>query len=408
MNYQEKYLKYKLKYIALKRQLGGFKLDLTEWRSISTSGEQNCGIYISDKYLDYIVKCERMINTDNIKHINEINSQKQLFPKIIDNQIIENKHYIIMQKMDGDITDIYFDVLPKITLNNMLKEGKINQQQKDNLLILFKGKIKYTYQSPNAINLIFNSKIQLDCLIDDSIYTEYKQLYIKNPKIKGTTNNIIINGKMYDDLFFDDIEKFEKDITDLKNKIIKLNAMSNITLELYDTFIDELTKLWSYYYPIIAKEIIKIKILLLELGFIFTDNRYDNFGFIINSLPLDNDYRKDKVPKILDGYLYVYFLDWDNSLYQANSRDSEFIETYTEEIIDAMNNNCENYSFARGNNLLNYINISKLKSIYNINQLLNSEIIKILEKEYIFNLYEFNLKPKFKNYDQLKKKLFES
>ena len=49
-DYEQKYLKYKKKYLKMK----GGRIDLSEWTKINNKGLQNCGIFTSDKYKNYI------------------------------------------------------------------------------------------------------------------------------------------------------------------------------------------------------------------------------------------------------------------------------------------------------------------------------------------------------------------
>ena len=78
-----KYLKYKKKYLLLKNQIGGIDCndDNAEWREISNNGQNNCGIYISDKYKSLIMKCST-IDEEKIEYVNEINNIYPFFPKI--------------------------------------------------------------------------------------------------------------------------------------------------------------------------------------------------------------------------------------------------------------------------------------------------------------------------------------
>jgi hypothetical protein len=101
MDYQKKYLKYKKKYCFLKNQTGGFILNLLEWTEITNSGQNNCGIFLSNTYPKYILKCE-IDNESNDSRLNDvikINNTIQLFPKIINISKIEGKSYITMQKL---------------------------------------------------------------------------------------------------------------------------------------------------------------------------------------------------------------------------------------------------------------------------------------------------------------------
>ena len=97
MNYEVKYLKYKTKYLNLKRnnnkhkQFGGvygvpdeLKAD---WQLANLGGHQNCGIFISNKpeNAKKIIKCTGMGSEKNDKGLfpsNEINKIMHIFPQV--------------------------------------------------------------------------------------------------------------------------------------------------------------------------------------------------------------------------------------------------------------------------------------------------------------------------------------
>lgn len=161
----------------------------------------------------------------------------------------------------------------------------ISEKDKIDLLYLFKIKEQYTSASNFFIHLTENV---IKCINDPTFEYEGKDI---------------------------------KRIEDAKNLLDTFNIKTydmNIDLKLYNKFIDELFKIYDLYYPIIINEIIKIKLLLLSIGYDYYDDKYDNYGYILSEIPLSNDHRKENVPLILGKYLYVYFIDWDSGLNSNN------------------------------------------------------------------------------------------
>jgi hypothetical protein len=299
MSYEEKYLKYKYKYIAIrnKKQTGGtVKCDLTEWTAITNNGQQNCGIFIHKTDPSILMKC----NAKMSENVELINSQASIFPKEISECIDDkNRFYLIMERLDGDITSIYFNILPMKVLDKM-------------------GLDKHTIQD---IKVLFDIKTN----------TTMMPIIPKNQQenILGTISS----------------------------------TNTEITLKLYDRFIEELKKEWIIYHDIISKEIIKILLKLIELGFNYGDMKFDNFGYKLSDTIISTDFRKGDVPKIFDKYFYVYILDSDSGLNNLLSKNSTF-ENYLE-----YNRNLGNgFSLEEINttisNFKKQINYQNLKKIY--------------------------------------------
>ncbi len=172
MNYQEKYLKYKNKYLQLKNQIGGYTFKLDEWKKIENSGQRNCGIFLSDLYPNFILKCDTDWTLTGLKDSIEINNSIQLFPKVIDSTIIGKEVYITMQKFDGDIANMYLNIFPTIVLDKMIEDGLIDKEEKELLFELFIGKT--SDNSLKSYDLTIENQLQLDCLHDPEIFELYK------------------------------------------------------------------------------------------------------------------------------------------------------------------------------------------------------------------------------------------
>ena len=290
------------------KQLGGqLTIKLDEWTKISNSGSYNCGIFVSDKYPTLILKCVTRSKISSINTTNQINKFLQLFVNVYDEQEINGKFYIIMQKFKGDITSIFHYHFPNIVLNDMIDKGIIDKIQKDNIL-----------------KSAFNSRINL-----------------------------------------------------------------NIEKQIYDIFIENLFKLWNKYYEIICKEVAKIQLLLVELGYFYGDIKFDNIGYILSNTPILTDYRAYNAPKIFNQYLYVYFIDIDGGYNKINVNANSSLSTYTfafEEILDNINNGFSKYLLGRPrpytSSKLYENNIKKYTNINEVEQYLfgNNNTLNILKK----------------------------
>lgn len=393
MSYKQKLLKYNKKI-----QLAGsseFVLNLDEWYEIPNEGHQNCGIFLSEKYPKYLCKCEpiEMGDYHEITDIvNHINSQIQLFPIIINSTRIDTKNYLTMQKLDGDITSFYYNLLSNIALDTM----SISKEQKHDILLLFRGKMYYTlknFNSKDNFNLVHLDNFSMQCVIDDDFYEEYKKYKEDHPEIINTWSSVKIKEKEYS--LFHNQDNFL--IESVKDKIRKIKTISNITFELYDSFITKLLELWTMYHPIISREIIKIKLLLANLGYSYEDSKYDNLGYILNDNP-DND-----APLIFDKYLHVYFIDSTsglNNTYDLNRICNNIILTINSGVDYTVN----------GDGYLSEINLSVLPyNPINLDPLgLDPEIIKIIEKEYRFDTTPYRHIYNFTNITDLEIHIFGS
>ena len=402
MSYYEKYLKYKNKYLELKNQTGGnYTLNLKEWVEIENSGQQNCGIFLSSVYPKYLLKCGT--NSEKISWVNQINDIVQLFPKIIDNTKIDEHNYTTMQKLDGDITSIFFNLIPKIILAKMLEKEIINEEQKENLLIIFEGKISNTKNKSKSFYGLYDDELTFDYLHDNDIFLIYIDYLRANPERIKETTKITIKGKTYEKYNFD-IEQTKKTYEDQMQLLRKIQKiMQNITFELYENFMKELTEMWNNYYEIITKEIIKIKLILQKINFMYVDNKLDNYGYILSVTPIIDDYRNFRAPKIFNQYLYVYLLDHDSGL--DIIRDQGYLEDDQRKLIREINSGMDYYS-VNGQYPITRINASVLpwntEDIYLDFKLLglNDDVKKILETTYTFDIARFI--HNFTNIDEIK------
>jgi hypothetical protein len=190
--YLNKYKKYKKKYILLNNQIGGDIFDLSKWHKIENNGEENCGIFISCEYPNYIMKCTTNDQQKYMTTVNLINSIVKIFPLVIGYKNIDGKYYTIMEKMDGDI--IYFFNI--VLVNQVLDEWiELDTEKKNKLFKIYKYK-----------SIFFNSFKNIE---------EIKNFFIEN-KLDNITK------KIYDEFMIKICEKYDKYYKKIKNEVIKL------------------------------------------------------------------------------------------------------------------------------------------------------------------------------------------
>ena len=162
-SYEYKINKYKQKIINL---TGGFELGDILWTPVYNNGQHNCGIWknvTGDKFL----KCIR-----NNKKQEEIKSLVaglkveglNVFPKVYREHQYNDNIYIEYEKLDGDITSIFFELIPQRVLNSM----KLTEDISEKLMKLHKIKTP-----------IINQENQIEIYQDDTIDINMIKLYDK-------------------------------------------------------------------------------------------------------------------------------------------------------------------------------------------------------------------------------------
>jgi len=412
--YQPKYVKYKYKYLKLKNKkkymLGGvLEIKMEEWNKQSDKGQQNCGIFLSEKYPNYIMKCNTgKRNLEKIYLVNTINSKKHLFPRIIINNSIGDNNYTVMERMDGDLTDLLFKVFPNMVLTKMIEEKEISEEIAKLIVHILNLKISNKYN----INL-FNIRLILDGNIknkeeyfhflyhirslpvekrnDEYTFTLCKDIikYITDVSIAD-----VCEDKYHDLLHKQYIYKHVNDIyAQYKDAlfIINLILQENVDIDIFDKFITKLFLLFDEYLKLIVKEILKINLELIKIGYTHSDNKFDNYGFKLVSLEHINDdnFERGEHP-IIDGKkLLVYFLDWDSGLSligeEQNIYDKDYREILRTEYAKVYQKGFDNIA-SKINQKFNfnlmgqYTLYGVIKNIININPILNDVFLDLLIK----------------------------
>lgn len=334
MSYQQKYLKYKQKYIDLKelvRQRGGeptIEQLLEGYKEIPNSGQQNCGIFVSDRPLEegYIIKCESG-DRRNDRHladaiaINNIfqNKGMLLFPQIFDKPIYDatnNKTYIKMERFDGDVTQMLYEHLAKLSIK----------------------------------------KLNVDGPTSDALYAVYQ---FKMPATVGR----------------DDKRLMEK---------MMLTSANTLKFETYDSFMKQFEEDLRKMLHEVSKQIYTIRMKMIDEGYYYADNKFDNYGFTLsdkNEKHLGSSWENNKIG---DKYFFIRLLDWGSGLVKIGNYDEKPIQINF--AIEDYNSNCTTFSKygqygARALSNPSHMNEDLIKTIQ-----MSDELKKIIDAQYMLNL----------------------
>jgi len=224
----------------------GLKHYFDDWTEIKNNGQHNCGIFLHKKDPNLIMKCGTTKSTD----VEEINKKFPIFPQEYYDEEMNGKKYLVMERLDNDITHIFFEILPNIVLETM----KLDKDTTEDIKTVFDIKTPYTFP--------------------------------ENHKIIITTQ---------------------------QNILASISRNDKMTLELYETFIHLLQVEWAKFHKLITREICILLTKLISIGYEYEDMKFDNFGYKLRNEIDDTYYRKD-VPFIFGKFLYVKILDPESGL----------------------------------------------------------------------------------------------
>ena len=252
-----------------------------------------------------------------------------------------------MEKFTGDLTDLFFDIFPKTTLQEMILDTTIKQEESENIFKIFKEKIRIIKKT--IYNSLFRILIDLNIKNRDEynyFIMQLKQAGIQTNILFSLCNDTIVKidneeadeqnsidhvreHRMYH-LFRMESSSYDQQIADTIEYINKI-LLNPISEELFDNFISRLYEKIDYYMPLLIKEILKINLELIKIGFYHYDNKFDNYGFkLINKEEkIDDGFERLNLPEIDGKFIYIYFLDWDSGLYELiTTRNSKYNENY--------------------------------------------------------------------------------
>ncbi len=338
MDYKNKYLKYKERYLKLKnmldkknkfKQLGGFEpiehsdnSFLNGYKQIVQYGQNNCGIFES-KDKTKIIKCEKYqpspIIISTVKSIKEEYPEFKIFPEIYNIHRFEGKIYIEMEKFDGDLTQLLYEILPKYILENMVKEDKITQDKINKYYELFQMMITKTN---NELPQIYcDNPIILYLIKNISFLPEVMCIAKENWKTYVKNNYRDVEYKKFNGL------EVGKNVSDIENQIKTYKKLERffsddiIKHELYFEFIEEYKKQFGQIFESCKKQVLRLELLLLKFGLTYTDMTLDNYAYRLsetNISHLDKMWNSNSI--FGDKYLFVSILDWDGLENWGNER----------------------------------------------------------------------------------------
>lgn len=341
--YFNKYLKYKTKYlknknIPYKVQYGG---DLQEFlygfTQIPNAGQHNCGIFIRD---NLIIKCSNGLNDTKTQEAMKINQTAIIFPQIYDiyKDEVNKKHYVKMEKLDGDITNLFYEEIPNRVLNDMEFDDAI----KIDIMKIFDAKIP---KIVGGIHLITH------------IYYD-----------RGTNN--------FGTYFLESLQR-------INDYFKEINP--NITFLMYDNFMNIVLATIKKYYISITTAMTNLLMTLFNMGKTYFDNKFDNYGYKLVDAQMD----EYTVP-FYDKFIRIYILDWESGL-------SNVTEYSYKHMMDAIDDRYSLYTVHGQYYMKNFNQSIILKDYFgtpltdieqqNIKSLLgvSDELYNILMKDYVFD-----------------------
>lgn len=322
-----KYQKYKKKYINLKNKLKGGTIEyniikttnddfLNEYIKVNNSGGQNCGIYLNNNDPKKLIKCDE-INNDVLLKLNHVFNKYPnycIFPQIYNIYEYNNFSYTEMFKFDEDITNLLYQILPLICLDEMVNLGVINEEEKNHYfniftMLILKSNVNTIERISFTKELLYfyNNKEKLDEL--ELLIENIKNTNINLP-INEQTKNIIFDG------FNINIENFHSKyhikyyINNLDN-IVKLFNHPNIVIDYnkYQQFYNLFESKFIELLVPLFQQIYRLKLLLINIGFTFHDDKFDNYAYILEDNPREHLGILWKTNKIGSKYFYVSFID---------------------------------------------------------------------------------------------------
>lgn len=326
MNYKEKYYKYKKKYLHLKRlQKGGSFIIETDntnflegYNEINNSGQHNCGIYIS---LDNkkIIKCKCDPN-EKLDFIIEKYPDYKIFPKVFNYYLYkkddEKTFYCKMEKFEGDVTELLYELLPQQILNKMVEEQIITENDKNNYYNIFFLLIPKTIgkKQLNVIKItpldkyLYNHPEEIS-LVEEIAKKNYENQYIRN-------DNMIQKYKDYTIRYINDSSKTYHSL----KEIVSLFKDIDFNYDKYEEFIRRYKKIFNEIITSIRKQIIRLEILLLIIGLEYSDFKLDNFAFTLSS----NNYSHLGIiwnnNNFDNKYFFIHIIDPDSGLFKLSKQ----------------------------------------------------------------------------------------
>ena len=384
MDYKNKYLKYKSKYLKYKNQKGGVECDFTDWTKIKNNGQHNCGIYIHNSDPNLLMKCGAGMS-DKVQRINE---QASIFPIQYSECIKNGKNHLVMQRMDGDITSIYFNLLPIYILNQLTE----NQELIKDVKSMFDIKTSYSHsQMTNDEKIIILNEISRK----NTITSDFYNMFIERLKESWLHYHRIISKeivkillKLIDLNFYYGDFKFDNFAYKLSDNVIETDFRRDRVPKIFNKF---------FYVYIIDPESGLFELLkpLNKFGEIFGNNVRIIEPTVDKShiLKSYNDYISGDDYEVSGDMLYRWLIDDFKILikiynqYQLDNHMKNFDDTFNNNIyIVDPSDDKTNLFITSYNDYISDKNIDEINGTFEYKELIR-EFQKLI---LIYNEYEYN------------------
>jgi hypothetical protein len=359
---------------------------LEGWEKIPNYGQRNCGIYISPIYHPKkIMKCESD-NLEKVIYSNTVNTTiGDIFPQIYEIHKIKDYYFIIMEKFDGDLTKLIYE----LSVDNVITKLKISDSDKI--------QIKFIYDNlmPKTLN---NSKLQ-----GANVLTEFVDIFKdskKNKEFIEAINKQLIGQEelLLKNIEFDDKIYNQYDCDNFKKlNLIKSTFINfDINIRTYLDFIYELEYEIKKLLNIVRDQIYYIHLLLYKNGFRYWDTKFDNFAYKLED---DNKEHLGKIwtNNLYNGkYIFVYVIDPSSGL---SKTDAEIVEKIAKDNVVEYNNYYLNYTkygqyygYELGHPLIKSRNVGSYQSCgYQYNFLgINDDVFRIINGYYKLEIKKDN------------------
>ena len=283
------------------------KLDMNNWISILNSGQRNKGSWEHKNKLLFMMK--KAIEVEPYTEALKIG----VFPKVIALYNDETSpgsiiKYIVTDKLDGDMTSIFTSYIPTQVANAFAKNEN-NSNLAKSLMELFYMKMPSTMKNGKSIGMNHITELQLFLLNNPNTVDEYEEEYLNLQKPLSTYESI---SKMNFRNMVVSYPSSPEYIRADNDKLLKLKALKlpGVTLELYDKFMEEVTKKIYEIYPMVCKNMESCMYELFSKNYEYGDRKFDNFGYKL----IDNETKivrgNSTYCSMLDGKLFLpYIID---------------------------------------------------------------------------------------------------
>ena len=361
---------YKKKYLNLK-QIGGKFISVIRPQSyidanfdrIKNKGTQNCGVFLNKKNKNQILICDKEKLPEN--KINFILQHPDIYPTLYAEIIVENKnnnnlnknnnkYYYLWKKMDGDLRDLFTEIIPKEKLQNNYDFFYLKYENYPHNIYMVDD---YDSNNKNKKNLELKNKFP-------EIYTQ--KIFFQNLNYREIKSNSpeTIRPKS----FFCREEDYKTIMNKLKS-IEEFNTKEDYILEqiigTIETIIEDM-----------IIQLSKKMLCMLDNSFYYSDFKYDNIVYEI----IDNNTYK------------FYFIDPESTL---NSIEGSIQHDYDYEKI-----------IRRINTKFNGLKLNDYKPI-----IYENFIDKMFNIIYFHNIFDYRIYPNkysYNDYDIINFYLFNN